>query len=435
MPVRRGQARSTAPCYVASVSDPRPPAPPADPAAAAPPPLEERYFRKGLGMRTEVKDLIRGDYHSGIVRRFRENGFVLTVGDVTFRLAKEFGFCYGVDRAVDYAYQTLERFPDKRVILTGEIIHNPGVNARLRSKGIRFLGDPGLESLACAGAGDVVLLPAFGVTAGDFEQLGRSGAILVDTTCGSVLNVWKSVERYAREGFTSLVHGKWNHEETRATVSRVGLHPGGRYLVVLDLHEAGLVVDWIRRPGDPAAFLAKFGRACSAGFDPTRDLERIGVANQTTMLSSESLEIARRIGQALEDRYGPGARAARFRSFDTICSATQERQDALEALIREPLSLLLVVGGFNSSNTGHLAELAVGKVPAYHIDGEAALLSREEIRHKPVAQAEPILARDWLPDGPITVGVTAGASTPDVTIGAVVTRVLELRGIALSDVP
>ena len=153
------------------------------------------------------------------------------------------------------------------------------------------------------------------------------------------------------------------------------------------------------------------------------------------MLSSESLEIARRIGQALEDRYGPGARAARFRSFDTICSATQERQDALEALIREPLSLLLVVGGFNSSNTGHLAELAVGKVPAYHIDGEAALLSRDEIRHKPVGQAEPILARDWLPDGPITVGVTAGASTPDVTIGAVVTRVLELRGIALSDVP
>jgi 4-hydroxy-3-methylbut-2-enyl diphosphate reductase len=303
------------------------------------------------------------------------------------------------------------------------------VNRRLRDKGIRFVGDPDVRTLADVRAGDVVLLPAFGVTATEFEGLNRSGAVLVDTTCGSVLNVWKSVERYAREGFTSLVHGKWAHEETRATVSRVLLHPGGHYLVVLDLEEADLVADYVRRGGDRAAFLARFPKAVSPGFDPDLHLGRIGVANQTTMLSSESLEIARRIGKALEDRFGAAEAGRRFRAFDTICSATQDRQDALEALIREPLDLLLVIGGFNSSNTAHLAELAEGKVPAYHIDGEAGLVSRDVIRHKPVGRKETVEARGWLPEGPLTVGVTAGASTPDVTIGAVVTRVLGLRGL------
>ncbi|MCC7139532.1 MAG: 4-hydroxy-3-methylbut-2-enyl diphosphate reductase [Planctomycetes bacterium] len=407
------------------MTDPTSPAETAPPAA---PPPGDRYFRKGLGLRGEVKEAIAGDYHSDLVRRFREEGYVLRSGDVTFRLAREFGFCYGVERAVDYAYQAVERFPDRRVILTGEIIHNPGVNGRLRAKGVRFVGDADVKTLDDVVAGDVVLLPAFGVPASDFERLSRSGAVLVDTTCGSVLNVWKSVERYARDGFTSVVHGKWAHEETRATVSRVLLHPEGRYLVVLDLAEADLVADWIRRGGDREAFLARFARATSPGFDPARDLARIGVANQTTMLSGESLEIARRLGAALADRYGPEEGRARFRAFDTICSATQDRQDALEALIREPLDLLLVVGGFNSSNTAHLAELAHGKVPAFHIEGPDGLLSREVVRHRPVGGKAPVETSGWLPQGPVVVGVTAGASTPDVTIGAVVARVLALRG-------
>jgi 4-hydroxy-3-methylbut-2-enyl diphosphate reductase len=364
------------------------------------------------------------------VRRFRENGHVLTVGDVTFRLAREFGFCYGVDRAVDYAYQTVARFPDRRVILTGEIIHNPGVNARLRDMGIRFVGDPDVPALSAVREGDVVLLPAFGVPASDFEALARSGAVLVDTTCGSVLNVWKSVEGYAREGFTSLVHGKWNHEETRATCSRVGLTPGGRWIVVLDLEEADVVCDWIRHGGDREAFLARFSRAASPGFDPDRDLARIGVANQTTMLSSESLEIARRVGRALADRHGEASLASRFRSFDTICSATQDRQDALQELVREPLDLLLVIGGYNSSNTGHLAEMARGTVPAFHIDGPSALVSADVVRHKPAGTATVVETRGWLPTGPARVGVTAGASTPDVTVETVVRRVLELRGLS-----
>lgn len=396
-----------------------------EPPPVPPDTLAERYFRKGLGLRNEVREGIAGDYHSALVRRFREEGFTLEEGGLTFRLAAQFGFCYGVDRAVDYAYQTVAKFPDRRVILTGEIIHNPGVNARLRSKGIRFLGDEGLATLADVGPGDVVLLPAFGVPADDFDVLSRSGAVLVDTTCGSVLNVWKSVERYAREGFTSLVHGKWAHEETRATVSRVLLHEGGRYLVVLDLEEAEVVADFVRRGGDPEAFLARFSRATSPGFRPERDLARIGVANQTTMLSSESLEIARRIGLAMADRYGEAEAKARFRSFDTICSATQDRQDALEALLREPLDLLLVIGGFNSSNTAHLLEMAQGRVPAFHIEGPDGL-EADRLRHRPVGAKTPVWAEGWRPSRPATIGVTAGASTPDVTIGAVVTRVLSL---------
>ena len=409
---------------------------PAAPPHSEPPiaPLSDRYFRKGLGLRTEVKDVISGDYASDLVRRFRENGFTLEAKDLTFRLAREFGFCYGVDRAVDYAYQTVAKFPDRRVILTGEIIHNPGVNARLRALGIRFVGDPEIPALSAVKPGDIVLLPAFGVTADDFATLAKSGAVLVDTTCGSVLNVWKSVERYAREGFTSLVHGKWNHEETRATCSRVGLTPGGRYLVVLDLAEAAVVCGWIRRLSarsaeDRAAFLARFSAAASPGFDPDHDLERIGVANQTTMLSGESIEIARRIGRALADRHGEASLATRFRSFDTICSATQDRQDALSELVAEPLDLVLVIGGYNSSNTGHLAEMAEGVVPAYHIDGPEALVSADLVRHKAVGGRGMVESRGWLPAGRLRIGVTAGASTPDVMIGSVVRRVMELRGI------
>jgi 4-hydroxy-3-methylbut-2-enyl diphosphate reductase len=407
------------------------PSKPPPPTAPAAPPDDGRWFRKGLGLRADVAGQIGGDYRSDLVRRMREGGHELRAGRLTFRLAREFGFCYGVDRAVDYAYQTVRRFPDRRVLLTGEIIHNPDVNARLREMGIRFVGDPEVPGLAAVGPDDVVILPAFGVPAEEFEALRRAGAVLVDTTCGSVLNVWKSVERYAREGFTAVVHGKWDHEETRATCSRVGLSPGGRWLVVRDLEEADVVAAHVRGGGDRAAFLARFARASSPGFDPDRDLGRIGVANQTTMLSSESLEIARRLARAMDERHGPEEAARRFRSFDTICSATQDRQDALEELMREPLDLLLVIGGTNSSNTGHLAEMAHGRVPAFHVDGPGALLSRETLRHKPAGGREVVEARGWLPEGPARIGLTAGASTPDGTVGAVVERVLDLAGVPL----
>lgn len=419
------------------MAEPVLPPPSAPPASTLPRPSaeeEERYFRKGLGLRAEVREQVNSEFHSALVGRFREQGFRLVAGSTTFRLAREFGFCYGVERAVDYAYETLRRFPGRRIVLTGEIIHNPGVNKRLRELGLRFLGDPEVPGPQALGPEDVVLLPAFGVTAPELVALRGRGAIVVDTTCGSVLNVWKNVERYARDGFTSLVHGKVSHEETRATVSRVLLTPGGHYLVVYDMAEARLVADTIR--GGPQAlsreaFLARFAGACSPGFDPDLHLARIGVANQTTMLSSESLAIARLVGEALAARLGAEAARSAFRSFDTICSATQDRQDALRDLIEERPGLLVVIGGYNSSNTGHLVEMAEGKVPAFHIEGPRCLLDARRILHKPVGRKDEVLAEGWLPQGPLTIGLTAGASTPDVVIGAVVERLLELRGEVL----
>ena len=235
----------------------------------------------------------------------------------------------------------------------------------------------------------MVILPAFGVTVQLLQQLDQRGCTLVDTTCGSVLNVWKNVTRYARDGFTALIHGKYKHEETRATASQALTFPGGRYLVVLDRAEADVVCEYIRHGGDRDAFLARFAHAVSPGFDPDRDLIRVGLANQTTMLMSESLEIGVVVGQAMRDRYGEADLAAHYRAFDTICSATQERQDAvIELLDREPVDLMVVIGGYNSSNTCNLARLCAARVPTYHIADAECLASGQIIRHRPVNLAK-----------------------------------------------
>ena len=266
-------------------------------------------FRKGLDMKEAVAGELAAAYHSGIVEDVRANDFQHRAGRLTVHLAREFGFCYGVDRAVDYAYQARRRFPDQNVYLTGEIIHNPHVNDRLRAAGIRFLSESA-EPWDSLGPKDVVILPAFGVTVGDMARLADQGCTLVDTTCGSVLNVWKNVVRYAQDGYTAVIHGKIKHEETRATASQALKFAQGRFLVVLDREEAQIVCDYVRSGGNAAAFLARFGDAVSPGFDPDRDLERIGCANQTTMLMSESLEIGEMLRAAMTDRYGAaGARA------------------------------------------------------------------------------------------------------------------------------
>ena len=313
-----------------------------------------------------MKEAVAGElaaaYDSAVVDQVRASDYQFAAGRLTLHLAREFGFCYGVDRAVDYAYQARRRFPGRNVFLTGEIIHNPHVNQRLRDNGIRFLSDPG-ERRETLGADDVVILPAFGVTVEEMAQLAGQGCTLVDTTCGSVLNVWKNVTRYAQDGFTAIIHGKVKHEETRATASQALKFPRGRYLVVLDKDEAAVVCDYIRHGGDREAFIARFGAASSPGFDPDIDLHRVGCANQTTMLMSESLEIGEMFGAAIADRYGAEALPQHFRAFDTICSATQERQDAVIALLDEQaLDLMLVVGGYNSSNTCNLARICADRV-------------------------------------------------------------------------
>ena len=399
--------------------------------------MEQTYFRRGFGLKDHIEGALAADYHSRVVDRIRGHGYTLSLGDLTFKLAREFGFCYGVDRAVEYAYETRTKFPDKRIFLVGEIIHNPHVNRKLHGMGVEFLHRPeaGDFDFSAVTPSDVVLLPAFGVTVQDFERLRAMGCVLVDTTCGSVLNVWKRVESYAKDGFTAIIHGKSYHEETKATSSQVTKYPGGRYLVVRDMSEAREVCDFIEGAGSREQLLQQFAGKMSPGFDPARDLVRVGVANQTTMLSGESLAIAAELRKSMARRYGEAALPEHFRTFDTICSATQDRQDAVLRLIAEPLDLMVVIGGYNSSNTTHLAAICQEKVPTYHIE-DAACIAPEEgtIRFRPVGAKEEQRRAAWLPAGPVTIGVTAGASTPNNKIGETIERIAAMRGLALEPV-
>lgn len=402
--------------------------------------MEQTYFRKGFGLKGVIEGALTADYHSRVVDAIRTSGYTLEVGDFTFRLAREFGFCYGVDRAVEYAYETRTKFPDKRTFLVGEIIHNPHVNHKLAVMGVEFLHRPegrdGEFDFSSVTADDVVILPAFGVTVRDFQRLRALGCVLVDTTCGSVLNVWKRVEVYARDGFTALIHGKNYHEETKATSSQANKYPGGKYLVVRDMNEARLVCDYIEGAGNRERFLEHFKEKMTPGFDPDRDLQRVGVANQTTMLSGESLAIAAEVGKSMARRWGADAVAEHFRTFDTICSATQERQDAVLKLIAEPLDLMVVIGGYNSSNTTHLAAICNEKVTTYHIEDASCIdLDDGSIRYRPVGVHSAEERRErWLPEGRLTIGITAGASTPNNKIGETIERIVAMRGATLNEV-
>jgi 4-hydroxy-3-methylbut-2-enyl diphosphate reductase len=397
--------------------------------------MEQTYFRKGFGLKNEISGRLSADYHSAVVETLKQNGYTLQVGPLTFRLAREFGFCYGVDRAVEYAYETRTKFPDRRLYLVGEIIHNPHVNEKLRMMGITILAyqTPGEFDYSAIAPDDVVIMPAFGVTIRDFERLRAIGCVLVDTTCGSVLNVWKRVESYARDGYTAIIHGKHYHEETKATASQVMKYPQGRYLVVLDMAEARMICDFIEHGGDLSAVQSQFGRAVSPGFDFTRDLVRVGLANQTTMLSGESLAIAGEVRKSMIRRYGADSVDQHFRSFDTICSATQERQDAVLALLEEPLDLMVVVGGYNSSNTCHLAALVHQHgVRTYHIeDADAIDLENGAIRHQPIGTKSEITAENWLGDARV-IGITAGASTPNNKVGETIARISAVAGVDLA---
>ncbi len=395
--------------------------------------MEQTYFRRGFGLKREIEGTLANDYHSQLVDRVRGAGNTLEVGDLTFRLAKEFGFCYGVDRAVEYAYESRTKFPDKRILLVGEIIHNPHVNDKLESMGITIVhrAEDGQFDFSAVGPEDVVLIPAFGVRYADFEQLREIGCVLVDTTCGSVLNVWKRVEQYARDGYTAVVHGKHFHEETKATTSQVTKYEGGKYIIVRNMEETELVCRYVTGDAAVSEMERTFGYKVSDGFDFTRDLQRIGVANQTTMLAGESVAIAKRLSEALTARYGEDQLDEHFRNFDTICSATQERQDAILVLMEEPLDAVIVIGGYNSSNTNNLARICAKKVTTYHI-ADATCIDTESgaIRHKPVDKEEEKEQADWLP-GLKRIGITAGASTPNNKMGEAIERILRTRGLAV----
>jgi len=389
--------------------------------------MEQTYFQKGFGLRTEIRPQLRENYRSQIVDVMRANGFRLELGGLTFLLAMEFGFCYGVERAVEYAYETVRQFPGRRIFLTGEIIHNPHVNNKLQSMGIQFMPKAD-DKYDLVEKNDVVIIPAFGIPASEIELLNRKGCVVVDTTCGSVLNVWKNVERYARVGVTSVIHGKYEHEETQATFSRTTIHPGAHFLVLRDKKEASNICDFIAKGGNGADLMNVFRDAVSPGFDPDLHLQRIGLANQTTMLSSESLEIAEMLRVAMVVRYGAEALAEHFYSFDTICSATQDRQDAVQRLAGDNVDLMIVIGGYNSSNTNNLAKIASKFTRAFHIEDASAIISADQIRHKSVVTRKEEIEEGWFPESASIIGITAGASTPNNQIGEAIERIAGFRG-------
>src|SRR3712207_5468845 len=282
-------------------------------------------------MREEVQHLLDRDYRSDAVDRVREKGNVLTTAGLTIHLADEFGFCYGVDRAVDYAFQTREKFPDRRIFITGDMIHNVSMNDRLREMGIEFLSTgfdgPSEEAFDRVAPDDVVLLPAFGAPIDWVEKLREKECVVVDTTCGSVLSVWKRVTRYASKGFTSIIHGKYYHEETKATASQTYRDGGnGKYMIVRDLKETGYVVDFILGRMSAEELKQKLGHGMCPGFDPEADLQRVGVANQTTMLMTETMAVGEELRKAMIERYGEENLAEHFELFDTICSATRSEE-------------------------------------------------------------------------------------------------------------
>jgi 4-hydroxy-3-methylbut-2-enyl diphosphate reductase len=402
------------------------------PAAAQtnPTPASKRVNLRTPDVMTAVQAQVESHYRSEIVEKLRATGGTLSVGGVTVKLAKQFGFCYGVERAIDLAYAARKVFNDRRVFILGEIIHNPEVNGQIAEMGIKnLLGKDAAAHVEELAPDDVVIVPAFGTDVTTLGRIKQLGCQIVDTTCGDVMSVWKRVRQNAQDDMTSIIHGKASHEETKATASRAVANGKGHYLIVLTLEETDYVCDYIRRGGNKAEFLEKFCGAYSEGFDPDLHLKRVGVANQTTMMRGETEEVQRRIMAAINDRDGAERAKQSFRFFDTICGATQERQDALRDMLAEPMNLLLVVGGYNSSNTSHLAEMGEHKLPTYFIRNASRLESRERIVHYNQHEKREVVTEHWLPERPLIIGITAGASCPNNVIEDAILRVFDLHGI------
>ncbi|MGE4581090.1 MAG: 4-hydroxy-3-methylbut-2-enyl diphosphate reductase [Synechococcus sp.] len=383
----------------------------------------ERYNRRGFGRAEEVAESLEQAYQSGLIGTIRDNDYKFSHGRLNIRLAEAFGFCWGVERAVAMAYETRKHYPEEKLWITNEIIHNPSVNNHLRQMNVQFIPvEQGVKDFSGVTNGDVVILPAFGATVQEMQLLNERGCHIVDTTCPWVSKVWNTVEKHKKQIVTSIIHGKVKHEETLATSSFAGT-----YLVVLDLEEAQIVADYILGKGDRSKFMQRFAKACSVGFDPDKDLVRLGVANQTTMLKSETEEIGRLFERTMLRKYGPVELNDHFLAFNTICDATQERQDAMFSLVDEPLDLMVVIGGFNSSNTTHLQEIAITRgIRSFHIDTPDRIdVNTNSVEHMPLSEALRTDA-EFLPAGAVNVGITSGASTPDRVVEEVIGKLMQL---------
>jgi len=450
----------------------------------------ENYFKFNRKQMQGALEELKSISGSELLTKLRKNGFRLTVGDVTLVLAQSYGFCWGVERAVAMAYEARRIFPDQTIWVTNELIHNPLVNSNLEEMGLKILQTEadGTKDFSQVQEGDVAVLPAFGASIDEMALLKERGVQIVDASCPWVTKVWNSVERGKSKGATAVIHGKYDHEETMATKSIAK-----QYLVVRDMKEAEYVARYILGQVKREDFMAKFALAMSENFDPDVDLDRVGVSNQTTMLKGETELIGKLFERVMLRKYGPQNINDHFISFNTICDATQERQDAMydmfftqyvppvsdlyseleaeqegmklmsdhagEALsskamedatrganesgekAQQKVDMCLVIGGFNSSNTAHLAEIALEEgVPAYHIDcakriGDTDGKITNKIQFKPVHTPPDQAMMDqgleimegFLPDGPVTIGISSGASTPDSAVGECLERILALR--------
>jgi len=386
----------------------------------------DRYNRRGFESPAKRAKALETAYQSDLIASIRDNGYLFEHGRLRLRIAEAFGFCWGVERAVAMAYETRRHYPNESIWITNEIIHNPSVNDHLRNMNVRFISaEKGIKDFSAVKDGDVVILPAFGATVHEMKLLHERGCHIIDTTCPWVSKVWHTVEKHKKHEFTSIIHGKVQHEETLATSSFAGT-----YLVVLDLKEAQYVSDYILGKGCREEFLRRFSGASSVGFDPDRDLERLGVANQTTMLKSETEEIGRLFEKTMLRKYGPSQLNDHFLAFNTICDATEERQDAMFSLVDESLDLLVVIGGFNSSNTTHLQEIALAKgIRSFHIDTPERIGElTNTITHKPLSD-ELRTESNFLPEGEVHVGITSGASTPDRIVEHVIQKLINLADL------
>ena len=382
-----------------------------------------RYNRRGFESPTQRAKALGESYQSNLIASIRENNFTYQEGRLKIQLAKSFGFCWGVERAVAMAYETRRHYPKETIWMTNEIIHNPSVNNHLSRMNVKIISAKnGIKDFSAVSHGDVVILPAFGATVQEMQLLHEKECHIIDTTCPWVSKVWHTVEKHKKHTFTSIIHGKYKHEETLATRSFAG-----DYLVVFDLEEAEYVANYILGNGDRDHFLQKFSKAFSKGFDPDIHLERVGVANQTTMLKSETEEIGKLFENTMLKKYGPAHLNDHFLAFNTICDATEERQDAMFSLVDEDLDILVVIGGFNSSNTTHLQEIAItNNIESFHIDTPDRIsVENNSICHKPL-ESELILKKNFLPDGPLTVGITSGASTPDKVVADVIEKLIKI---------
>lgn len=376
-------------------------------------------------------------YSSEIVDHFRQNGYRLTAGRLTLFCAEKFGFCWGVDKAVDIVEHAITSYPGHRIWILNQIIHNPAVNLDFIARGASFIKGAYAEGdgFDDVGPDDVAIIPAFSAEVEDIEELKRIGCTIIDTTCPWVLKPHIRTKRNIEAGFTTIIHATLGHHETNATCSLIR-HEGGAYILVHDPGEARLLCDFMEGKATADELMTLLKEGASPGFDPEKDLRQVALINQTTMLAAESREIGEMIEAAIQLRDGAANTKDSFRDFDTICNATQENQDAMVSMVeRSNLDLMLVVGGYNSSNTKNLARIAdLRGISTFHIEDSQSLDS-DRIIFQPVAAREIVEKSDWLAsDGPLRIGFTAGASTPDTKLAAVIERVCDLAGVNLASV-